>query len=53
MKIQFRAEAFNAFNYTRFDRADYHFAGGSFGQVSSLANGFHARQMQLVVRFEF
>ena len=53
MKLQVRMEAFNAFNRTRFDRADFHFEGGSFGQVSSLANGFHARQMQLVVRFEF
>jgi len=53
MKFQVRVEAFNAFNRTRFDRADYHFGGGGFGQVSSLANGFHARQMQIVARFEF
>lgn len=53
MKLQVRMEAFNAFNRTRFDRADYHFGGGGFGQVSSLANGFHARQMQIVTRFEF
>ena len=26
---------------------------GGFGQVTSLANGFHARQMQIVARFEF
>jgi hypothetical protein len=53
MKLQVRGEAFNAFNRTRFDRADWRFAGGAFGQVSSLANGFHARQMQIVARFEF
>ena len=53
MRLQVRGEAFNAFNRTRFDRADFHFAGGSFGQVTSLANGFHARQMQIVARFEF
>jgi hypothetical protein len=53
MRLQVRMEAFNAFNRTRFDRADYHFGSGGFGQVTSLANGFHARQMQLVVRFEF
>ncbi|MFN7995662.1 MAG: TonB-dependent receptor [Bryobacteraceae bacterium] len=53
MRLQVRAEAFNAFNRTRFDRADFHFGGGAFGQVGSLANGFHARQMQIVTRFEF
>ena len=53
MRLQIRAETFNAFNRTRFDRADFHFGAGSFGQVTSLANGFHARQMQMVARFEF
>ena len=53
MRLQVRAEAFNAFNRTRFDRAGYGFGSGGFGQVTSLANGFHARQMQLVARFEF
>lgn len=53
MKLQVRLEAFNAFNRTRFDRANYRFGGGSFGQVDSLAGGFHARQMQVVARFEF
>jgi Carboxypeptidase regulatory-like domain/TonB dependent receptor len=53
MRLQIRFEAFNAFNRTRFDRADFHFGGGGFGQVTSLANGFHARQMQVVARFEF
>jgi hypothetical protein len=53
MRFQVRAEAFNAFNRTRFDRADYRYGSGSFGQVSSLANGSHARQMQIVARFEF
>jgi hypothetical protein len=53
MRFQVRMEAFNAFNRTRFDRAGFTWGGGSFGQVSSLANGFHARQMQIVARFEF
>jgi hypothetical protein len=53
MKFQVRVEAFNAFNRTRFDRAGYSFGSGSFGQVSGLANGSHARQMQIVARFEF
>jgi hypothetical protein len=53
MKFQIRVEAFNAFNRTRFDRAGYSFGSGSFGQVSGLANGSHARQMQIVARFEF
>jgi hypothetical protein len=53
MRFQVRFEAFNAFNRTRFDRAGYNFGNGSFGQVTSLANGSHARQMQVVARFEF
>jgi len=53
MRLQVRGEAFNAFNRTRFDRASYRYGSGSFGQVTSLANGFHARQMQIVARFEF
>jgi hypothetical protein len=52
-KLQVRMEAFNALNRSRFDRAAYQFGSGSFGQVTSLANGFHARQMQVVARFEF
>ena len=53
MKLQIRMEAFNAFNGTRFDRANFQFGAGGFGQITSLANGWHARQMQLVARFEF
>jgi hypothetical protein len=53
MRFQVRMEAFNALNRTRFDRAGLSWGGGSFGQVSSLANGFKPRQMQIVARFEF
>ena len=53
MKFQVRLEAFNAFNHTRFDRANYQFGQGGFGQVTSLASGWHARQVQVVARFEF
>ena len=52
-KIQIRMEAFNAANRTRFNRADFLFGGGSFGQVTSLANGSRPRQLQIVARFEF
>jgi hypothetical protein len=52
-KLQIRMEAFNALNRTRFDRASFQFGAGNFGQVTALANGFHARQMQVVARFEF
>jgi hypothetical protein len=52
-KIQLRLEAFNAFNVTRFDRANYSYGAGGFGQVTSLAAGWHARQVQVVVRGEF
>jgi hypothetical protein len=53
MKFQVRLEGFNAFNRTRFDRANYQFGSGGFGQVTSLASGWHARQIQVVARFEF
>jgi len=52
-KIQLRFEAFNALNWTRFDRAGYSYGGGGFGQVTNLASGWHARQIQIVVRGEF
>ena len=52
-KLQIRMEAFNAFNRTRFDRAGVGWGGGSFGQVTSLASGWHARQIQIVARGEF
>jgi len=52
-KIQVRLEAFNALNWTRFDRANYSFGAGGFGQVTNLANGWHARQIQIVARGEF
>jgi hypothetical protein len=52
-KLQIRMEAFNALNATRFDRAGFQYGSGGFGQVTSLANGSHPRQMQIVARFEF
>jgi hypothetical protein len=52
MKFQIRMEAFNALNRTRFDRANFQFGAG-FGQITSLASGWRARQMQIVARFEF
>ncbi len=52
-KIQVRMEAFNAANRTRFNRADFLFGGGSFGQVTGPANGSRPRQLQIVARFEF
>jgi hypothetical protein len=52
-KLQVRMEAFNALNRTRFDRAAFQYGSGGFGQVTGLANGSHARQMQVVARFEF
>ena len=51
MRFNIRAEAFNAFNRTRFDRAGLSWGSGSFGQVSGLSN--KPRQMQIVARFEF
>jgi hypothetical protein len=53
MKLQIRAEDFNAFNVTRFSRASFRFGSGSFGEVSHLNPGSNPRQMQIVARFEF
>jgi len=53
MRLQVRGEAFNAFNITRFGRANYRYGSGGFGQVADLGPGFHPRQMQIVARFEF
>ena len=53
MKIQVRMEAFNAFNRTRFDRADFRYGSGSFVEVTGLVPGFSPRRMQIVARFEF
>jgi hypothetical protein len=52
-KLQVRMEAFNAFNRSRFDRADVGWGRGSFGQVNALAQGFRPRQLQIVARVEF
>ncbi|MEP6539220.1 MAG: hypothetical protein ABJF23_28040, partial [Bryobacteraceae bacterium] len=52
-RVQVRMEAFNVANRTRFNRADFAFGSGSFGQVTGLANGSHPRQLQIVARFEF
>jgi hypothetical protein len=46
-------EAFNAFNRSRFDRADVGWGRGSFGPVNALAQGFRPRQLQIVARVEF
>ena len=52
MKLQFRLEAFNAFNGpASIGRLSLGRRG--FGQVTSMASGWHARQMQIVARFEF
>jgi hypothetical protein len=53
MKFQIRMEAFNALNRTRFDGANFQFRARGFGQITSLARGWRARQMQIVARFEF
>jgi hypothetical protein len=53
MRLQIRAEAFNAFNVTRFNRAAFRFESGSFGEVNGLNPGAFPRQMQVLARFEF
>jgi hypothetical protein len=49
MHFEFRAEFFNAFNHPRFAGPDTTLNGGSFGQVSSMAND--AREIQLALKF--
>jgi len=49
MRIEFRAEAFNVFNHPQFGSSDTNFGGGSFGQISDLAQSM--RELQLGLKF--
>jgi hypothetical protein len=51
MKIQFRAEALNAFNSPLFHSPNTNFSSGTFGQINSQDN--FSRQLQLALRFSF
>jgi hypothetical protein len=51
MRMEFRAEAFNAFNHPQFDAVDTALGGGSFGTISDMAQP--AREIQLGLKFYF
>jgi hypothetical protein len=51
MKVQFRAEALNAFNSPLFHSPNTNFSSGTFGQINSQDN--FSRQLQLALRFSF
>ena len=51
--IEFRLEAFNAFNGVSFGPPNASFGGTTFGQINNYASGFDARQIQLALRFDF
>jgi hypothetical protein len=53
MKIELRAEFFNAFNTPRFNIPDTLFGDSSFGVISSTLDGTVPRHGQLGIRFEF
>jgi hypothetical protein len=53
MRIQFRAEMFNAFNRVQFGRANTTFGNAAFGQVTGTAPGNAPRTIQLALRVEF
>jgi hypothetical protein len=53
MKIDLRAEMFNAFNHPRFAQPDAAFGDPAFGTITADANGYLPRYFQFGLRFEF
>jgi hypothetical protein len=52
-KVQFRAEAYNAFNHPNFGIPDTGIASGRFGVISGVAGVEPSRVMQFALRFDF
>lgn len=52
-KLQFRAEAFNAFNHANFGLPDTGITSPTFGVITTLAGQEPARVMQFALRFDF
>jgi hypothetical protein len=52
-KVQFRAEAYNAFNHPNFGIPDTGITSGRFGVISGLAGVEPSRVMQFALRFDF
>ena len=53
MKLEVRAEIFNAANHPRFAAPDTGFGDSTFGTISADANGYLPRYFQFGARFEF
>ncbi len=53
LKLQYRAEMFNAFNRVQFGRADTNFGGANFGRVTGTAPGNGPRTIQMALRLQF
>lgn len=53
IKMQFRAEMYNAFNHVRFGRADTTLTDPGFGLVTSEAPGTGPRTIQMALRLQF
>lgn len=51
--VEFRLEAFNAFNGVAFAAPNASFGATTFGQINNYASGFSARQLQLALRYDF
>jgi hypothetical protein len=53
LKLQFRAEMYNALNRVQFGRADTGFGGTNFGRVTGTAPGNGPRTIQMALRLSF
>jgi hypothetical protein len=52
-RLQFRADAFNAFNHANFGLPDTSISGNTFGVITTQVGQELARAMQFSLRFEF
>jgi hypothetical protein len=53
LKLQYRAEMYNALNRVQFGRADTSFGGTNFGRVTGTAPGNGPRTIQMALRLSF
>jgi hypothetical protein len=51
VEVEFRAEAFNAFNTSQFSNPDQYLGDTAFGQVTSTKLG--NRELQLALKYRF